>query len=124
MILQLISDATQAIPSAAALSVLAAFAVHEAGHCLAARLFGEKLAFRFALGRLFGKIPIPRFIWDMPESLTARQKKIVALAGFGLELLAAPLLVVVGLELYTAVALVHLVLYPMYAGEANDFKWL
>ena len=110
--------------TAAALSVLAAFAVHEAGHCLAARLFGEKLAFRFAWGRLFGKIPIPRFIWDMPESLTARQKKIVALAGFGLELLTAPCLFLAGLELYAVVALAHLALYPMYAGEVNDFKWM
>lgn len=124
MILQLISDATQAIPSAAALSVLAAFAVHEAGHCLAARLFGEKLAFRFAFGRLFGKIPIPRIIWDMPESLTARQKKIVALAGFGLELLAALSCALKGFWIYPAAAALHLALYGFYAGENNDFRWV
>ena len=110
--------------SAAALSVLAAFAVHEAGHCLAARLFGEKLAFRFALGRLFGKIPIPRIIWDMPESLTARQKKIVALAGFGLELLAALPCALKGFWIYPAAAALHLALYPLYAGENNDFRWV
>ena len=67
---------------------------------------------------------MPRFTWDMPEGLTDRQKKAVALSGFGLELLAAPCLFLAGLELYAVVALAHLALYPMYAGEVNDFKWM
>lgn len=112
------------IITAAVLSTFAAFVIHEAGHFLAVRCFGEKLSFRFAWGKLFGKIPVPRFTWNMPEALTDKQKKIVASAGFVLELSMTPLLVVMGLELYAVVALAHLVLYPMYAGEANDFKWL
>ena len=112
------------IITAAALSALAAFVIHEAGHFLVARCFGEKLSFSFTWGKLFSIIPVPRFTWNMPNALTDKQKKIVALAGFGLELSMTPLLVVMGLELYAVVALAHLVLYPMYAGEANDFKWL
>ena len=108
----------------AVLSVLAAFAVHEAGHCFAARLFSEKLAFRFAWGRLFGKIPIPRYVWDMPEELTLSQKKLVALSGFGVELLAAIPCSCVGLWEYPIVAVLHLVLYSFYAGENNDLRWL
>lgn len=97
---------------------------HELGHFLTAWFFGQRLTLRFSWGKLFGKIPIPRFTWDMPEALTDKQKKIVALAGFGLELLAAPCLFLAGLELYAVVALAHLALYPMYAGEVNDFKWM
>lgn len=104
--------------------ILLACLTHELGHYLTARLFKARLTFRFSWGKLFGKIPVPRFTWDMPEGLTDRQKKIVALSGFGLELLAAPLLFAAGIEIYTEVALAHLALYPLYAGEANDFKWL
>lgn len=107
-----------------AASIVAALFLHEFGHYTAALCFGQELAFRFAWGKLFGKIPVPRFVWDMPEELSAAQKKVVALAGFGLELFAAVLCAICGLWAYSAVALAHLVLYSRYAGEASDFKWL
>jgi len=47
-----------------------------------------------------------------------------ALAGFGLEIMFCPLLYFAGLWLYPWVVALHLIAYPFYAGEANDFKWI
>ena len=105
-------------------NALLALLIHELGHYLIALYFGEQLAFRFELSKLFGKIPIPRFIWTMPEGLTNMQKKAVALAGFGTELTAIVPCVLMGFWEYAVVAGTHLVLYNWYAGENNDFKWL
>ena len=101
-----------------------AFLLHELAHYLTAKYFGTRLTFRFEWGKLFGKIPIPRYVWDMPEELTLKQKKLVALSGFGVELLAAIPCSCVGLWEYPIVAVLHLVLYSFYAGENNDLRWL
>ncbi len=105
------------------ISAVLACLVHEAGHYFTALSFGERIVFRFAWGKLWGKVPIPRGVWYMPESFSLRQKKITALAGFGAEFLAAPFFYAVGLEAYIFVALLHLILYRFYAGEASDFQW-
>lgn len=106
------------------ISLAAALIIHEAGHYIAALCFGRRLDFRFSWGKLFGKIPIPRFVWEMPEGLTDKQKKITALAGFGLETAAGVLLFALGFRELLPVAAAHLALYRFYAGEDNDFKWL
>ena len=64
-----------------------------------------------------------RLIWDMPED-TPKHQRLIALSGFGTEILFAPLLYLAGLWLYPWVVAVHLIAYPFYAGEANDWKWL
>lgn len=107
------------------ISLIAACLIHEAGHFITALIFGETLRFSFAWGKLFGKIPVPRFIWNMPQSFTSGQKMITGLAGFGAEFLTAiPLCIICGLWQYAAVTLLHLALYNFYAGDASDFKWL
>lgn len=107
------------------LSLIAACLIHEAGHFIVALIFGETLRFHFAWGKLFGKIPVPRFIWEMPKSFTSGQKMITGLAGFGAEFLTAiPLCIIYGCWQYAAVVLLHLATYNYYADEANDFKWL
>lgn len=105
-----------------AAAVLAAFLVHEAGHFLIAFCFGFVLSFEFAWGALC-KVRIPRMIWKMPVGLSDRQKGVVALAGFGAEFLAAPILYFV-LPYYPLIAFLHLTIYPFYAGSASDFQWL
>ena len=104
------------------ISILAACLIHEAGHYFTVLCFGGRIVFRFAWGKLWGKVPIPRGIWYMPEGFSLRQKKITALAGFGAEFFAAPIFYVVGLEAYIFVVLLHLILYRFYAGEASDFQ--
>lgn len=104
--------------------ILLACLTHELGHYLTARLFKARLTFRFSWGKLFGKIPIPRYVWDMPEELTLKQKKLVALSGFGVELLAAIPCACIDFWEYPVVAALHLVLYSFYAGENNDLRWL
>ena len=51
------------------------------------------------------------------------QLPIIALSGFGVEILTAPLLYLAGLWLYPWVVAAHLMAYPFYAGDYNDFKW-
>ena len=98
-------------------AILAAALVHEGGHWLAARAFGHRL--RFCRSGF-------RWIWTMPEMPRWKQR-IVAIAGFGLEFLAAGVLLVTiptfG-RFYTGVALAHLVAYPFYSGRNSDFQWL
>ena len=103
---------------------IVACVIHEGGHYLAARFFGERLKFRFAWGR-FG---VPRFVWDMPIFYQCEmwKTKVIAAAGFGAELLAAVVLLAAWHEFglwYTGVAVAHLIAYRWYAGETNDFKW-
>ena len=98
---------------------------HEAGHFLVALAFGQRIKFRFEWGKLFGKVPIPRGVWDMPEMEKWKQQ-LVAAAGFGLEFAVGAALLFTGWDFapfYAGVAVVHLVAYKFYAGEASDFKW-
>lgn len=93
--------------------------VHELGHYgMTFALTGEALSFRFEKGKLW-RIPVPRWVWDYPAGATDKQKKLIAQAGFGLELALACVLP----WPYGAVALAHFLLYPWYAGEATDFKY-
>ena len=96
------------------LSIALAFAIHESAHYLTARLYGHKLVFR--------RQGI-RYIWDMPED-TKQHQKLIALSGFGAEVIVAPLLYLVGLWAYPFVVVGHLVAYKFYAGEYSDWKWL
>ena len=106
------------------ITVLLAGTIHEGGHYLAARFFGKRLKFRFAWGR-FG---VPRFVWGMPIFYQCEmwKAKVIAAAGFGAELFAAVVLLAAWREFgrwYASVAVVHLIAYRWYAGEASDFKW-
>ncbi|GHV45305.1 hypothetical protein FACS1894204_04080 [Synergistales bacterium] len=108
------------------LAIIGAFVIHESGHYLAAFAFGRRLEFRFALGWIGGKIPIPRYVWYMPD-VEAWKQKTIAIAGFGAEMLAALLFWIVGgafWRYYAVVTLLHFIAYPYYAGEENDFKWI
>lgn len=102
-------------------AIVSCVIVHEGGHFLMAKAFGQTIRFRFEWGKLFGKIPIPRGIWDMPEMEKWKQQLVAAAefaVGTGLFLTGwdfAPF--------YAGVAVVHLVAYKFYAGEASDFKW-
>ena len=117
--------------------------IHEGGHYLAALLLtGKKLHFKFRLGWLrlgwlrlgrlgLGrvKIPIPRFTWSMPWTPDRWRRVTIALAGFGLELLVAVVLMAIAPRwtfsvAYTLASFIHLSLYRFYAGEASDFLWL
>ena len=95
------------------LSVAIAGMIHEMGHYLVALTFGHHLVFRRQGFRL---------IWDMPED-TPKHQRLIALSGFGTEILFAPLLYFAGLTLYPWVVAAHLCAYPFYAGESNDFGW-
>lgn len=104
---------------------MAAVTLHELGHYLAARCFGKRLKFRFGWGWLW-KIPVPRFTWSMPY-MEKRKQRVVALAGFGTEFAFVPIfyaLFPAWAPWYAAAALLHLGLYPFYAGASSDFKWL
>ena len=96
------------------LSVVLAVIIHELGHYLAAMFLGHTLEFR---RQGF------RFIWDMPND-TAQHQRLIALSGFGVEIVFATLLYLAGLTLYPWVVVAHLMAYPFYAGEYSDFKWL
>ena len=72
------------------LSIVFAGLIHELGHYLTALTFGHHLVFR--------RQGI-RFIWDMPED-TPQHQRLIALAGFGLEIMFCPLLYLAGLTLY------------------------
>jgi hypothetical protein len=98
--------------------VLLCGAVHEAGHWIVARLMGYSIQFRRSGFR---------FIWNMPVEATPRQKRIIAISGFGLELLAV--IPVIALNpnyglLYQMVADAHFIAYTFYAGDYNDFQFL
>ena len=95
------------------LSVAIAGLIHELGHYLTAMFLGHTLEFR---RQGF------RFIWDMPND-TETHQRLIALSGFGTEILFAPLLYLAGLWLYPWVVAVHLMAYPFYAGDYNDFGW-
>jgi len=107
---------------------IVACVIHEFGHWLMAKIFGEKIKFKFALGRLW-YIPIPRWTWVMPWRLKGWRRRAVALAGFGLEVMAIALMpfIFVPKEFffcYAVVAMLHVIAYPFYAGSANDFNYL
>ena len=96
------------------LSIAMAGLIHEMGHYLTAMFLGHTLEFR--------RQGI-RWIWDMPED-TPQHQRLIALSGFGAEIVFAPLLYFAGLWLYPWVVAVHLMAYPFYAGECSDFQWL
>ena len=107
-----------------AAALFAAMFFHEGGHYVAALCFGHKIKFRFEWGRLFGVIPVPRGVWDMPDMASWKQR-ITALAGFGTELACAgAVMAVLCWPWLLLVASCHLIAYPFYAGESSDFKWL
>lgn len=107
------------------LSIAACAIVHECGHYFCAKAFGRTIAFRFEWGMLFGKIPVPRFIWDMPDT-NIRTQRLIAASGFAAEFAVAILLWLL-MDTYgditLAAASIHLGLYSFYAGESSDFKW-
>lgn len=100
-----------------------ALVTHEGGHYVAALCFGERLKFQFEWGRLFGIVPVPRWVWTMPNMAEWKQR-VVAAAGFGVEFLCAGIAVALGWLWLLLVAAAHIIAYPFYAGEASDFKWL
>ena len=112
------------------LAPIAACIIHEGGHYLAALfLTGKKLHFTFSLGWIANKIPVPRFTWNMPWTPDRWRRKVIALSGFGLELLTAGILMLAAPAwpfsiVYTGASLLHFFSYRFYAGEASDFKWL
>ncbi len=73
------------------LSVVLAGLIHELGHFIVALGYGNFLRFELNWGRLW-RIPVPRYVWYMPEELPVQAKRHVALAGFGSEFLVAPIL--------------------------------
>ena len=95
------------------LSVVFAGLIHELGHYLTAMFLGHTLEFRRQGFRL---------IWDMPND-TPQHQRLIALAGFGLEIIFCPLLYFAGLSLFPIVVSAHLLAYPFYAGDYNDFRW-
>ena len=100
--------------------------IHEGGHYLAALRFGHRLRFSFSLGWLGCIIPVPRFIWRMPE-MAPWQQAHVALAGFAAEFASVAAAFVAAREVwlwYLGVVAAHFVLYPLYAGEESDWKWV
>lgn len=104
------------------LSIVFAGLIHELGHFIIALGYGHFLRFEFSWGRLW-RIPIPRYVWYMPEEMSVQAKRHVALSGFVAEFLAAPILYFL-LPYYPLIAFLHLMAYPFYAGEYSDFKWL
>ena len=104
------------------LSVVLVGLIHELGHFIVALGYGNFLRFELSWGRLW-RIPVPRYVWYMPEELPVQAKRHVALAGFGAEFLVAPILYFL-LPYYPLVAFLHLTIYPFYAGSVSDFQWL
>lgn len=101
------------------ISLILCFLTHEGGHYLAAICFGERLKFRFAWGRFY----VPRYIWNMPQMERWKQR-VVAAAGFATEGLVAVILAAFGYWPILVCFTVHFLAYPVYCGNANDFKWL
>lgn len=103
------------------LSILIAGVVHELGHFISAKIFGHTIKFKFA----FGKFNVPRFVWFMPE-IERWKQRIIAMAGFGLEILfsAIVLFTYPGFGTYLVfVSLLHFVTYKFYAGDVSDFNY-
>jgi len=107
----------------ALLLVALAAIIHETGHWLAARCYGRAIKFRFTWSKLW-RLPVPRFIWDMPTGLTPTQKRVIALSGFGAEITAGIPFMLCSWWMYAVIVAVHLITYPLYAGEYSDFKWV
>ena len=99
---------------------------HEGSHFLMAKLFGETIYFEFYIGYLFNVIPIPRGIWEMPIKFSSFEKKVVAAAGFSGEFLFfIPIYLLLSnfAMYYIITAIVHILAYSFYAGDASDFQW-
>ena len=94
-------------------SLILAPLIHEMGHYLTALFLGHTLEFR--------RQGI-RWIWDMPNDTKAHQK-LIALAGFGAEIFFAPVIYFL-LPYYPVVAVLHLIAYPFYSGDSNDFRFI
>ena len=107
---------------ALAAAIFLAIFTHEGGHYVAALCFGKRLKFWFEWGRLFGIIPVPRGIWNMPDMARWKQR-VTALAGFGTEFACAAVAAACGWPWLLLVAACHVLAYPLYAGESSDFKW-
>ena len=101
-----------------ALCFVLCFVIHEGGHYLAALFFGRKIRFRFAWGKYY----VPRYIWDMPQMERSKQR-VVAAAGFTAEAIVAGILAALGWPWMGGAFIAHFVAYPVYSGEASDFKW-
>ena len=101
-----------------ALCFVLCFVVHEGGHYGAALCFGRRIKFRFAWGRYC----VPRYVWDMPQMERSKQR-VVAAAGFAAEAIVAGILAALSWPWMAGAVLLHFVAYPLYAGEASDFKW-
>lgn len=95
-------------------SLILAGLIHELGHYLTAMFLGHTLEFR---RQGF------RFVWEMPND-TPKHQRLIAMSGFGVEIVFAPLLYLAGLTLYPWVVVMHLMAYPFYAEESSDFQWL
>ena len=80
----------------------------------------DAIEYSYCVFRHFSKAE--RFTLDMPNDTTQHQR-LIALSGFGAEILFAPLLYLAGLWLYPLVVAAHLCAYPFYAGDYNDFRW-
>lgn len=108
--------------------VMCAF-THEYAHYLTAMFFGKTIKFKFSIGKLFNIIPIPRWTWTMPN-LERYKQKIIALSGFIVEELIGVLVLVFIYPIYeyagiySLIAILHLALYNLYAGEDSDFNWI
>ena len=110
----------------AILSVLLCFIVHEGAHYITSVIFGHPIKFEFKFGKIFNIPLIPRYVWYMPNSFTKLQKKIVAGAGFTIEILFSAILPFIIYEFGVTcliVALIHLGVYNFYAEESNDFQF-
>lgn len=111
------------------ISIVLCCIIHEGSHYLVAKLFGKTIKFKFNTGKLFNVIPIPRWTWQMPEMEEWKQR-LTALAGFAVEELVAVIVALFVAPIYDfaliffAVAMLHLLAYNLYAGEANDFNYI
>ena len=103
------------------LAALMPMVIHELGHFVTAYILsGEKIVFRFETVKLW-IIPIPRWTWDFPATVTdVLHKRMIAQAGFLFEIAAIAYMPL----MYANVTVLHFALYPWYAGERNDFQWL
>lgn len=104
-------------------SAVVCMVAHEGGHYLCAKVFGQTISFKFKVSYLWGKCPVPRFTWVMPD-IEPRKQKAIALCGFALEFIVAGLCLVVGFSQAAVIAFLHIFLYKYYAGEESDFNWL
>lgn len=97
---------------------IAPFIVHELAHFVSSILVGKQIKFRFSFGKLFGVIPLPRYIWDHPANISKGKLRFICQSGFVLEL---GLILFLPLH-YQVMALLHFVMYPWYSGEVTDFN--